>query len=236
MQAERFPVRNEEIEEENRRYVYATAARCLFFSYLFYLWFFNLKFVAEQKRGYLQKDKNMERRENMWIAVSRSAMEYGIYLGVFFIVKFVITTLSVYIPALSIISLIMTVAIPFLLYKFMMMYADHYYGSLSFIQYWLFGILLFFFASLICGVVNYIYYQYVNPDFLNVQISALMNQLNSVESLKNTGFSDFFRETLEKNGTPTAIQMTIQTIWSTVFWGALLSVVIGLIALWKNRY
>lgn len=174
-------------------------------------------------------------RENMFVSMSRSAMEYGVYLGVFFIVRFVITTLSVYVPMLSIISLIMTVAIPFLLYKFMMMYADRHYGALSFIQYWMFGLLLFFFASLISGVINYAYYEYINPDFLNSQISMLLGQLNSVESLKNSAMARLFEEALE-NGTPTAIQMTVQTIWSTVFWGSLLSAIIGAIVLWKNRY
>ena len=54
--------------------------------------------------------------------IVRYAMEYGIYFGLFLIVKFLITTQSTKFIALNVLAEILFVSIPFVLYYLMKMY------------------------------------------------------------------------------------------------------------------
>lgn len=167
--------------------------------------------------------------ENNMNLLMRCAMQYGVYLGLFFILMFASMVGAIYEPMFNTLAVLLMLAVPFLLYNFMKRYQNQMAGvRISFIQFWVFGIFLFLFASLLSGIVHYIYYQYINPNFTQMQVASLVQQLDTLESLKNSPLAAQLKSMLDEIKTPTSIEMVIQSIWSNVFWGSLLSIVIGL--------
>ena len=164
--------------------------------------------------------------------IVRYAMEYGIYFGLFLIVKFLITTQSTKFIALNVLAEILFVSIPFVLYYLMKMYRNKEKGRVGFVHLWTFGIFLFFFASLLSGLVQYVFYQYIDPLYLEKQIASLLDMLAMLSNQQGSEFLQMMREGLEKGGAPTAIEMVYQTILSNVFFGSLLSMLLA----WIMRY
>ena len=89
---------------------------------------------------------------------------------------------------------------------------------------------VFFFAALISGLGEYVYCQYIDPDFIPEQIDAMLKVLESAE-LDSPEMSDFIatmRSGFEHGALPTAIELVFQMIWTKVFLGSLLSIFVAL--------
>ena len=85
------------------------------------------------------------------------------------------------------------------------------------------GFFMFFFASLILAAVEYVYYGFINPDFINEQYAALVQ---SVEILKQTmPEAATLEEVVNNNPIPTASQMAMQNIWMYSFAGIIISLI-----------
>ena len=75
----------------------------------------------------------------------------------------------------------------------------------------------------------YMYLQYVNPDYLSDQISTISTMLNQFnESQKNETLSKFI-ESYEKAEIPSAINISINSIFNNIF-------MVGLVCLPVCRY
>ena len=140
------------------------------------------------------------------------SMEYGSYLGLYFIVKFLLATLSLRFAICDVLSALMLVGIPFVLYYLML---------------WMLGILLFFFASMISGLAEYIYYAYIDPQYIHNQVTALLSLLESMPSLQENEMMNLARQGFENGAIPSPIEMVIQTMWANVFFGSLLSMIVA---------
>lgn len=76
-------------------------------------------------------------------SIARYAMEYGVYFGIYLIVKFALTTFSLNNFVANFVSEVLLIAIPFILYYIMRHYKKQDGGNVRFSQLWMFGIFLF---------------------------------------------------------------------------------------------
>ncbi|MEI3342761.1 MAG: DUF4199 domain-containing protein [Coprobacter fastidiosus] len=111
---------------------------------------------------------------------ARYAMEYGVYFGIYLIVKFALTTFSLNNFVANFVSEVLLIAIPFILYYIMRHYKKQDGGNVRFGQLWMFGIFLFFFASLLSGVAEYVYYRYINPTYIEMQMAAVLDLIEKM--------------------------------------------------------
>lgn len=81
------------------------------------------------------------------------------------------------------------------------------------------GIMLFFFASLICSVAEYIYYQYINPQYIAELFNRAFALIKEMDVLSDTISLEEMSKALEEGSSPTSLQMVMQSIWSNVFLG-----------------
>jgi hypothetical protein len=82
---------------------------------------------------------------------------------------------------------------------------------------------MFFFASLILALVEYIYYGFINPDFIGAQYDTLVQNL---EILKQTmPDASSLEEVVNSSPIPTASQMAMQNIWMYSFAGIIISLI-----------
>ena len=149
--------------------------------------------------------------------IVRAAMTFGLFMGIYWAVKYLFFMFSYKIPLLNSIYIGMTVIVPFIAYRMTDGFRVSVGGKLRFSQGWMFGVLLYFFAGLIVSLMHYIYYAYVAPPGL------LADSFNQVIAMFEQANVD--PETLEplKNQTLKPINMTIQGLLNNVFYGVILS-------------
>ena len=95
------------------------------------------------------------------------------------------------------------------------------------------GILLFFFASLISGLAQYIYYVYINPEYIKSQLSAAVTLLESLNMTSDPSLLEAVKTGLEQGNIPSPMAVVIQQMWVNVFFGSLLSAVMAwLVSVW----
>ncbi len=156
------------------------------------------------------------------------SMQAGVWLGLYLIVRFVCSVASVYSPMLNLIAMILFVGTPFVLYYLMAKYHRANDNISTFSLMWMMGIMLFSFASLICAVPEYIFYEYINPDYIANTMQQSMALIKEMDLIKD----DMLMQELEKMSTsealPSSIQMIMSSLWSNIFFGSLLSIVVAI--------
>ncbi len=161
--------------------------------------------------------------------IVHSAMEAGAFMGGFFVIKFILSILSFYSLLAGYLSLFMFLAIPVVLYHFMRRYYRERENEIVFLPLCSLGILIFFFASLISGLVQFIYYAYINPDYIRVQVelaSVAMQALGSAEVISSSTVESV-NEVIAEGNIPTPGNFVMAQIWVNVIFGTLLSLVMA---------
>lgn len=158
----------------------------------------------------------------------KCAMTYGLYMGIFWVIKYLFFIFSGNMPSLYSIYIGFSITVPFIAYILTKRYRHDIGGNISFFHAWRFGIMLYFFAALLVSVEHFIFFQFVAPpDF----ISNLLSQ--TVEMLKNTQIQTEILESVS-NIRISPIQMVIQQIFNNVFYGIILSVPVAVLLCRNN--
>lgn len=111
--------------------------------------------------------------------IFQSAMQKGLYLGILFSVNFLLSTFKN--PILSLLTYAVIGLIVYFVHKFTSSFRDNENGGiLSYRKGFAYIILLFLFASIISAAVKYIYFTYINPDFLSNMFNQNMLLLEQV--------------------------------------------------------
>ena len=82
----------------------------------------------------------------------KSAMTYGLAMGIYWVIKYLFFIFSNTIPALNIVYLVLTLLVPFIAYYLTKRYKQDIGGKISFFHAWRFGTMLYFFAALIVAL------------------------------------------------------------------------------------
>lgn len=158
----------------------------------------------------------------------KCSMTYGFILGIFWVVKYLFIIFSLSVPALSIVYVGATLAVPFIAYILTKRYRNDIGGSISFFHAWRFGTMMYFFAALLTAVEHYMYFQFVSPNFLADSMSQLSSYLKdsqvSTDVLEAIGQIDL-----------SPIHMAIQGVFNNVFYGIVLSIPVAALLCKKNN-
>ena len=148
----------------------------------------------------------------------KSAMTYGLAMGIFWVIKYLFFIFSNTVPALNIIYIVLTLTVPFIAYYLTKRYKQDIGGKISFFHAWRFGTMLYFFAALIVALEHFVFFQFIAPpDFLNNTMTQ------AIVALKNADFNSEVIEAISRtNFTP--IHMAIQGIFNNIFYGIILSI------------
>ena len=154
------------------------------------------------------------------------AMEYAIYFGLLLIIKMILSSFvkeSQFVSALMVLFLLVIPVAGFLLTK---RFRD-VSGYTSFSQIFLFGVFMYFFASLLSGIFDYVFYQYLNPQFFQEQISDVNTLLNEMVNSGMITDSEFAAQ-LEAESPATPIEVVYQGMWGMMMMGVVYSLFLAL--------
>ncbi len=149
-------------------------------------------------------------KNNTQKGIVQFAMEAGAYMGLYFVVKFIFAVLSLNYPFCNVVSYYNVAIRPVGSFLHdVRRFSNQNEGGSYFSQLWMMGILLFFFASLISGLAQYIYYVYINPEYIKSQLSAAVTLLESLNMTSDPSLLEAVKTGLE--------QGIFRLLWQSLF-------------------
>lgn len=163
------------------------------------------------------------------------SMEGGVWLGLYLILCFACNVGAFYVAGLSIVALLLYVAVPYVLYRIILRYHRNSHIVNFFSVNWMIGVLLFIFASLISAIPEYVFYQYIDPQYLSAVVEDTLAQLDTLGWMQEDEAMAEVRKMSDEGTLPSTIQMTISQMWSKMFIGSLLSIVVSPFVVRKKK-
>lgn len=155
--------------------------------------------------------------------VYNAAMWHGLILAIYLVVRFFFMISSNNYIILNLLFIAITIGVPFVAYYLGKDFKKKTDEELTYRNFYSHGFFMFFFASLILSVVEYVYYGFINPDFIQNQYNTLLENL---EILKQTmPDASSIEEMVKESPMPTASQMAMQNIWMYSFAGIIISLI-----------
>ncbi|MGL5786886.1 MAG: DUF4199 domain-containing protein [Bacteroidales bacterium] len=155
--------------------------------------------------------------------VISQAMYYGLFLGAFETLKFAFSIAGVGNNMFGIIYIICVLTTPFLAFYFARRFAlGTIIENVKFSNIYSFSIFLFFFSAMILGAGQYVYMQFINPEFLTTTLDK------GLEFFKGDALGDY-KDLVEKQGVPSAIQYVMSNIYLSMLYGAIMGLPIAAI-------
>ena len=166
------------------------------------------------------------------IAIQEHAMRFGTYMGVFWIIKFILLPLGFQMPLLQLLFILCTVFVPILGYIYARRFRNLYCeGTISFFRAFLFVVGMYVFAAMLTAIGHYIYFQFIDHGYL---FDMYRQQLNEVKAVAQGDLAQSMDQLMVAFDTVSAlspIQLTFQLITQNAFYGILLALPTGLVVM-----
>lgn len=164
-------------------------------------------------------------------------MHFGTYMGVYWILKFILLPLMFIIPFFQLLYTILTLAVPIVGYYYAKMYRDKMCGGIiRFSHAVFFTVFMYMFASLLMAAVHYVYFQFIDHGFIFNALAEYWDQTIEQSSL-SLADKELSKEMFDihKINSLSAINITMQMLSSDVFFGSILAIPTGLMVMKKAK-
>jgi hypothetical protein len=155
--------------------------------------------------------------------VYNAAMWHGLILAIYLVIRFFFMVSSADSTILNLLFIFITLGVPFVAYYLGKDFKKKTDEELTYRNFYTHGFFMFFFASLILAAVEYVYYGFINTEFITEQYNTL---LQNIEIIKQTmPEASQIEEIVNASPIPTASQMAMQNIWMYSFVGIIISLI-----------
>ncbi|MCL1943444.1 MAG: DUF4199 domain-containing protein [Candidatus Azobacteroides sp.] len=161
-------------------------------------------------------------------------MYYGLLMGLYLVFTFLCVVWGTYSNNdILLLYFVPMIFIPFLAYFLVKKYRNEgLNGEINFSFAWNFGTLMFFFAAMILAIVQYVFLQYISPEFYTNVIKSIThfmeNYLNQVPANEiNQQQVELMKSQMQQlSELPaySAIEIAVQNLWSSLLWGIIISI------------
>jgi len=152
--------------------------------------------------------------------ILKSAMLNGLIMGVVFSLNFLLSISKI--PSLTLLSYVVVTFILVGMYKLSIRFRDvECEGVITYGKAYSFILLTFFFAAIISSVVKYVYFQFINPAYLE---QLLQDSMKALETLKFP-IDEAAYEQMGKMMKPASF--TLQYIWLNVLMGSFVGLIMA---------
>ena len=158
------------------------------------------------------------------MSVYKRGGDDGFVFGIYLTVMFFATAYSMTVPFAGLMSTLMMLAVPVVMYRFLRRSYVAFGGKL-----WLQGIVTFFCGGLIAGLAAVVFMRWIQPDYIISQANAAIKIWEESGLPQGQEMADVMRKAIEQKMIPSSIELVIEMLWLQVFSGSLLSIVLSLI-------
>ena len=166
----------------------------------------------------------------------RYAMLFGTYMGIFWILKFILFPLGLTIPFLLFLFAGLTLGVPFMGYYYARTYRNQVCGgSISFPHAWVFTVFMYMFASLLTAAAHYVYFRFLDHGYVVNTVEAMVDAVAQSNLPGMENYISTYREALEAARNISPIEIAMQMVSSNVTWGALLALPTALFVMKRKK-
>jgi membrane protein implicated in regulation of membrane protease activity len=182
------------------------------------------------------------------INILQTSMTLGTYLGAYIILAYLVTLLTVKYPALSLLAVPLFIGIPVVAFFLIRRFRDSTQAPFfPFPISWMISILTFLFATALSCMVAYLYLRFIDNGALASGLMARMEEMMAQSGAVTSAFTDpaqveqynqtmeLFRQTITWFCSLPASGVTKQLIQTSLVWGNILSLFIGLLTAKRIR-
>ena len=174
-----------------------------------------------------RKQDQMAQQRN---TLQQTAMLYGTYMGIFWIMKFALLPLGLVFSPFALFFLLLTCAVPVIVFLMTRSFRERQCeGELSFFSALVFTFQIYLFASLLTALGHYAYFQFLDNGFIYSQIMTQLNALGNEPEM--AGQIDQFKHALDVFHELTPIQLTMQLLSQNIFYGIVFSLPIAMLTM-----
>ena len=167
-------------------------------------------------------------------SIYRTGAENGAVFGIYLTVLSIMFMYGFDSVLFMYLSMAMFLGIPGVVYFYMRKYHVSLHGISQFSALWMLGILIFLFGSLICGVVTYVWMQYIEPTFIYDQVQMAIKLYETVPGENARMLTDILKQAVENHMLPSAIDIVIEMIMLTTFVGSIISMMLSAVVRMKR--
>ena len=114
------------------------------------------------------------------------AMNFGLVVGVYYILKFCLFPMSLRSTAAGMLFIGLSLMVPLLVYRLTRIYRDRYMsGSITFVHALAFTMLTMVFGSLLASVAHYVYFSYIDGGMMVGALEQSIEQISTLLSAEN---------------------------------------------------
>ncbi|MBR4793218.1 MAG: DUF4199 domain-containing protein [Bacteroidaceae bacterium] len=176
------------------------------------------------------------------INILQTSMTLGTYLGAYIILAYLASVLTVKYTALSLLAIPLFIGIPFVAFFLIRRFRDSTQAPFfPFPVSWMLSILTFLFATVLSCMVAYLYLRFIDNGALAAGLTARMNEIMQSSQTMTATMTDpaqveqynktmeLMQQTIAWFCSLPASAMTKQLIQSSLMWGNIISLIIGLL-------
>lgn len=156
--------------------------------------------------------------------------ENGIYVGLYLSLMSACLMWSIYFPSSILLIFPLACGVPVLVYYLMwrMYKSDVRYRRFS--SLWAMGVFTFLFGALLCGVLTAGYILLFEPEFVSkyMQNAVAVMESSPVSSEYSIEINTL-KKALDAGACPRPMQFVLAMLWTTAFFGSMLSVIMALL-------
>lgn len=169
------------------------------------------------------------------------AMNFGLVVGVYYILKFFLFPMSLSSTVAGMIFIGLTIVVPLLIYRITCLYRDRYMGgNVTFSHALAFAMLTMVFGSLLASVAHYIYFAYIDGGMMVNALEQSIEQMVTLLSAENmpegvamqdVSIDDYItmlRTTVTQIKAMTPIDITMGMLSSNVSWSIVVALLVAL--------
>ncbi len=162
-------------------------------------------------------------------------MHFGTYMGVYWILKFILLPLGIYIPFFFFLFSILTFAVPFIGYYYTRMYRDKVCGgTIQFSHCVLFGTFMYMFASMLTALPHYVYFQFIDHGFV-IQPPIEYWEKLMADAPAMVQYKEMITTLTENMHSLTPIDLTMQKLSWNILGGSLFSIPTALLVMKRDN-
>ncbi len=193
----------------------------------------------------------MQNNEHNEHTMMNCAMNMGLIVGAYYIVKFCLFPLSMHSTFAAMLFFGLTMMVPFLVYRLVKVYKDRYAGgNIDFTRAFSFALLVMAFGSLLASVAHYVYFEFIDNGLVVNTLAANIEELAAVdlgaiegidtaegaEAVEQyTRFLEMMNTTLHQLQAMSSIKMTVGMLSNNVSWAFIVALPIALVASMRKK-
>jgi len=153
-------------------------------------------------------------------SITKSAMYNGLIMGVIFSINFLFSVSKI--TSLVVLTNVIAILIIIGIYRMAMQFRDtECNGIITYSKAFSLILLTFFFAAIISSVVKFVYFQFINPDYLDQMFQETMKVLNKMKFPVNDEMINQTKSMLKP------VNYTFVYIWTNVFFGLIVGLIMA---------